>query len=55
MNSNTNTLAEIKKLFPDVKITIDPSLDNNKGICNPKKVADMKKILSTVKWPLPTR
>jgi len=52
---NDKVIADIKKLFPDIKITIKPALGNNKGIGNPKKVADMKRILSTVKWPLPTQ
>ncbi len=55
MNSTKDTLEEIQKLFPGVKITIDPSLDNDKGIGNPKKLADMKKVLSTIKYPLPVR
>ena len=55
MVSNKDTIAKIKKLFPDVEITIDPALNNAKGSANPKKIADMKRILSKVKYPLPTR
>ena len=52
--SNEEVIAGIKKLFPDVKITILPAL-TDKGIGNPKKVADMKRILSKAKWSLPTQ
>jgi hypothetical protein len=55
MVSNKDTIAKIKKLYPDVKITMLPVLGNAKGIGNPQKVAEMKEILSKVKYPLPTR
>ncbi len=35
--SNEETLARIKKLFPDLEITIEPALNNAKGSANPKK------------------
>ena len=53
MVSNKDIIAKIKKKFPDVQITIVHSKD--KGIGNPKKLAEMKKVLSKVKYPLPTR
>ncbi|MFI5196973.1 MAG: hypothetical protein ACHQD8_07770 [Chitinophagales bacterium] len=53
MVNERNTIAEIKELFPDVKITIVHSKD--KGIGNPKKLADMKRVVSKIKTPLPTR
>jgi len=54
MVSNRNTVAKIKKIFPDMEITMLPAL-TDKGIGNPKKLADMKRILSKVKYPMPTK
>ncbi len=54
MVSNSKTIATIQKLFPDAKITIDPSLNNAKREPDSKKMRDMRRILSTIKRPLPT-
>ena len=54
MVSNRNSIAKIQKLFPDVKITIDPALNNAKRDPNSKKMNDMRRILSKVKYTLPT-
>ena len=54
MVNERDTIAKIKKLYPDVKITIVPS-GSDKGIGNPKKLADMKRVVSKIKYPLPTR
>ncbi len=51
MKDKIDTIAEIKKLFPDVNLTVNPALNNAKGSANPKKMADIKKILSKIKMP----
>lgn len=48
-------ITETKKWFPGLKITIDPALNNAKRDPNSKKITDIKRILSKVKHPLPTR
>ena len=55
MVSDKHAIAETKKWFPDLKITIDPALNNAKRDPNSKKITDMKRILSKVNWTLPTR
>jgi hypothetical protein len=55
MNSNEQAIAETKKTFPDLKVTVGPALDNTNGGTNPKKIADIKKILSKIKMPLPAQ
>ncbi len=53
MITNDQAIAETKKWFPELKVTIDPTLNDAKGSSNPKKLADIKKILRTLKTPLP--
>ena len=55
MNREKDTIAEIKKLYPDAKIKIDSSLNSCKGIGDPKTLAEMKELLSKVKYPLPVK
>ena len=44
-------IAETTKWFPDLKITIDPALNNAKRDPNSKKITDIKRILSKIKKP----
>ncbi len=53
MLTNEKTLAQISKNFPDVKLKIVSNVD--KGIGNPKKVADMKKLLEKINISLPEK
>jgi hypothetical protein len=46
-------ITETTKWFPDLKITIDPALNNAKRDPNSKKITDIKRILSKIKKPLP--
>jgi hypothetical protein len=53
--SEDKAITETKKWFPDLKITIDPALNNAKRDPDSKKMKDMRRILSTAKRPGPAK
>ena len=48
-----NKFADFQKRNPNVRITIDPTIKVDHVKVNPKKLEDAKRILSSLKGPLP--
>jgi hypothetical protein len=48
-----HTITGESNLFPGVRLTINPKLNNVNPEGNPKKMAEAKRILSTAKRPFP--
>jgi len=53
MKKKTKHILPKSKLFPDIRLTINPALDNVAPEGNPKKMAEAKRILSNLQGPLP--
>lgn len=53
MKKQAKIISGESALFPGVKLTVNPKLNNVSPQGNPKKMADAKRILSNLKGPLP--
>jgi hypothetical protein len=53
MKKEDKNITGRSDLFPGVRLTVNPNLNNVAPQGNPKKMADAKRILSNLKGPFP--